>query len=378
MKKFLIILLSLSFFSCNSQNIKNDELYPIRIKNKGFGYINAKGETIIEPQFELAEMFSENLACVRIKHKYGFINRNGEIVIEPKYRSAKAFKNGFAIVETTTNHIREYKYIKKNGEVLNFNFDKYYDFKEDMGLIYNQETGFGFINSMGEIAINPKYKEAGHFSNGLASVKIGNNYGYINKLGEIVVKPKYYLVTNFKNGLAAVRDKEYQNTKYIDTLGQIVLSINSDYIAHNFNDGLAMFKQGKGYGFVNKKGEVIINPDNSFEIVDDFNEGFARFFTKTETGFINKKGEIVFKVKKNVFLGDISEGMIPFYVKDEESYLNPKYGYLDTNGKTVIKPQFKKAAKFINGIAEVLLKNSLSEVYINTKGEFIYNEKGKD
>lgn len=359
--------------SCSSQNNKSNLLLPIRMNNGLYGYINNKGDSILKPQFELAEKFSENLAPVRMNRKFGYINEQGDMVIEPVFRKAGYFKNGLATITTEKG---KYTYVKKNGQLIDKAFDKCYPFSEGMGRIEKYgdgyESTFGFINTNGDIVIECKYKNVGDFHDNLALVKINDKYGFINKSGEIVIEPKYYSATEFKKGLAAVRNVE-NKTLFLNNKGEIVLEIESYYIGYNFYDGLAMFnrKGEKGIGFVNKKGEVVIEPDDRFESVDNFNHGLARFFTKKETGFINKKGQIVFKVNKNVLLGEISEGMIPFQIRDNNLSSN-NFGYMNLKGDIVIKPQFQQAESFSNGVARVVLKNSITYRYINKKGELIY------
>ncbi|MBQ7120421.1 MAG: WG repeat-containing protein [Oscillospiraceae bacterium] len=83
------------------------------------GYINEKGEIVIEPQFEFAEAFSKNglaavcgggiwekkegVASVDIASyngKWGYINEKGEIVIDIQFLDAESFdENGLAKVQ---------------------------------------------------------------------------------------------------------------------------------------------------------------------------------------------------------------------------------------------------------------------------------------
>lgn len=50
-----------------------------------FGYINKKGDWVIEPKYDRAEDFDNGLASVCINDKYGYINIKGEQVIPCKY-----------------------------------------------------------------------------------------------------------------------------------------------------------------------------------------------------------------------------------------------------------------------------------------------------
>jgi hypothetical protein len=46
--------------------------------------------------------------------------------------------------------------------------------------------------------------DAGRFSEGLASIKMGEKHGFIDKTGQIVIKPEYDSVTSFSDGMALV------------------------------------------------------------------------------------------------------------------------------------------------------------------------------
>lgn len=55
------------------------------------------------------------------------------------------------------------------------------------------------------MAIDCKYDDADIFSEGLAPVKLGNNWGYIDKTGKEVVPCRYEDASNFSEGLAGVK-----------------------------------------------------------------------------------------------------------------------------------------------------------------------------
>jgi hypothetical protein len=127
-------------------------LIPVRFNGK-YGYINPKGEYVINPQFEWADFFSEGLAPVRIDGKHGFIDKKGQIAINPQFEWVDFFSEGLAPV--------------KIG-------DKW-----------------GFIDKKGKIVINPLFEWADPFSEGLASVMIGDKWGFIDKKGKIVINPLF-------------------------------------------------------------------------------------------------------------------------------------------------------------------------------------------
>ena len=116
-----------------------------------WGFVNQSGTTVINPQFERAQSFSEGLAGVRTGGKWGFIGENGKFSINPQFDAVENFAEGLAPVRI-------------GGR-------------------------WGFINPAGKFVINPQFNEAMCFTNGLARVKLGGQFGYINTSGMFVNNP---------------------------------------------------------------------------------------------------------------------------------------------------------------------------------------------
>jgi hypothetical protein len=144
-----------------------------------FGYLNEKGETIIEPRFNYSGNFSGGLAMVGIliavdrlsvphsdkakklsnRYKMGFINEKGEEVIGLTFDKAKPFSEGLAVV----------------GKIISGD-----------PASETEKYKYGFINMNGELVIDYLYDYAGSFSGGKASVQTGSDSSfYIDKTGKI-------------------------------------------------------------------------------------------------------------------------------------------------------------------------------------------------
>lgn len=69
-------------------------------KNNSCYMIDGSGRQISENTFEDADMFRDGTyAAVQVDGKWGFIDKKGEMVIEPQYEEARSFANGFAAVK---------------------------------------------------------------------------------------------------------------------------------------------------------------------------------------------------------------------------------------------------------------------------------------
>src|SRR3712207_686646 len=76
----------------------NNELYPV-IVDKKYGYINDKGELIIDTVYDYAEEFCDDLAIVGVQGNLGYINKKGEVVIDFKFKGANVFSEDLAAVQ---------------------------------------------------------------------------------------------------------------------------------------------------------------------------------------------------------------------------------------------------------------------------------------
>ena len=97
---------------------------PICVNNK-WGYIDLKGNLVIDLKYEYACSFNEGLGRINIKNGvfsqglWGFINKDGEIIIEPKFKSISDFDGGYAQINESKNN-----YIDKSGNlILNHKFN---------------------------------------------------------------------------------------------------------------------------------------------------------------------------------------------------------------------------------------------------------------
>ena len=62
------------------------------------GFIDPKGNWIVDAQYETVHDFSFGLARVKRDGLWGYVNTKGELVIDPQFEDAEDMKNGFAAV----------------------------------------------------------------------------------------------------------------------------------------------------------------------------------------------------------------------------------------------------------------------------------------
>lgn len=356
LKKLLtIFFILISFNSFGKKKKEEIKLFPVKINGK-FGYINNKGKIVIPPKFTYASSFSEGLAVVDYDK---FIDTSGKVVMDFFDGTTGSpvvfpFSEGMARMVGGCI-VAIWGYIDKKGNrVISLPSDVMcYDFSESLARVERMRSNkWGYINREGKFVIEPKFDDAGDFSEGLARVSLGGimawpqgetgrimgNWGYINKKGEWVIPPQFDYALDFSEGLAAVG--------FGGILDKHKIFINSR----------------KGY--INKKGKFVIPPQ--YEDARNFSEGLAGVKIDGKWGYINKKGKLVIK-PQFVEVSEFSEGLARVRCDD---WVYGKWGYINKKGKLVIKPQFDGAGDFCSGLAKVRVGSK--EGYIDKKGKFIW------
>ena len=76
---------------------------------------------------------------------------------------------------------------------------------EEMLAPFQRSDGlWGYVNGDHCWAIEARFREAGHFYDGLARVDIGGKSGFIDKTGRMVINPQFDFANHFSEGFASV------------------------------------------------------------------------------------------------------------------------------------------------------------------------------
>jgi hypothetical protein len=183
---------------------------------------------------------------------------------------------------------------------------------------------WGYVNSSGQLVINPQFDNAEEFHEGRAKVCLGkpcnwwdspgdSRWGYIDVSGKVVVTPQYGAASSFSEGLASICSEECSKSDtskpirgYIDRDGKLVIPMQFG-IAGDFKEGLAQVCIGKcdwkesGYngkfGFIDHSGHFVINPQ--YDNAGDFENGFAKVTLgkgdDAKSGYVDKAGKIIWQ-----------------------------------------------------------------------------------
>lgn len=159
-----------------------------------------------------------------------------------------------------------------------------------------------------------------------------------------------------ENGL--VRAKSGGKWGFIDKNGKFVINPQFDSVS-NFVDGLACVVANELYGYIDTTGAYVINPQ--FDNAEDFYNDLAVVCTGGKYGYIDRTGNYVINPQfdwAGSFFDDVARVEV-----------GEKYGFINKSGAYVINPQFDSVDYFSNGLAAV--KSGDRWGYIDITGKVI-------
>ncbi|MEK6512535.1 WG repeat-containing protein [Myroides odoratimimus] len=247
---------------------------------------------------------------------------------------------------------------------------------EDVILIPSQDKDgkWGYVDEDKNWVIEPQYADAWMFSRGMAVASVSDGeYGIINTVGEWMVEPKYLIITTHVDRRGAkyfMTQKDHKTTIY-DEGGHKITStlemiIESDTIFEN--DRYRLVGSNNHYGFINPKGEWVIEPKYSFGT--QFSEGLASMSLDDNSRvIINDKGDVLKHFSEEIgYVGIFRNGLAPIRNRDA-------YGYVNKTGEVVIDYKYVDASDFKDGIAFVREDDSNTFHCINTSGETLFSKE---
>lgn len=343
-----------------------------------FGYIDLKGNWIIQPQFYAAHPFSEGLAAVMalrasdldcenpeldrsyltdedaayrlrllrmgIRHReedgeawqptrplrrlFGYIDATGNTVIAAKYEVAMPFNGNRAYVRFRG----KWGVIDKKG---NWIMAPVLDQPDHMSSAYGYETDYlSESDDLSERSRNydePMETDIYYFSEGMGAISYNGKFGFIDSTGKVIVAPVYDNVGAFSQGLAPVRHLDRWG--YVDKTGKEVIAIHFRSASSFTENGLALVE-------TSMPESGLSSPEPGLEYEDNETSYF---------GYIDRNGKWAIRPQFS-YATDFSEGLAVASVD-----YGPK-GFIDKSGKFIIQPKYDYANNFHHGVAYVHLR----------------------
>lgn len=345
--------------------------------------MNAKGEVILEPTYDLAADFEGIYAKVKVEGVWGIIDRQGKWVMEPAY-------------DFITMVGQEAIIVKEKGEMFNHRYGMRAlntgtwlvpMEKRQLGLpsdglikIEKGDNPFsmtcGYVDYTGKEVIPPIYSDCKDFYDGLAMVSGADMKSFfINRKGETILKlPGFPTVSQYRGGMYAVREGE--GFTFYDTQGEKIFSGPYEEIGYydQLEEGLIPVRQGKLWGYIDLKGNWKIEPQfdigNFYEFQNGFVEGRAMVKQGGKVGFIDTDGNWVVPPKYEDGR-DFSEG-------GAQVKMDGQWGLIDLEGNELLPCAYTYVMRFKNGLARVITGDLLAAKTGGPGGAFGYvDQKGK-
>lgn len=294
-------------------------------KDLRWGYIDTNGQIILDAQYEYAGDFEKSYAVNQKDGLWGVINLDGQEQLPFKYNSISPFFDTWMV-----------------------------GIKSPTRLIFNP-NGFERITKM--------YARQGAFSENRCQVKMDSLWGFIDEEGTEVIECQFEEVRNFSEGMAAVLKNGQWG--FVDAEGEIPFELShpkGDIVSvGDFSNGLAWFKVGYHYGYINPKGEEAI-PLN-FTKVFDFKFGVARAVFKGKTGLIDAAGQWILKPERFEYITDFNQ----WGVAEAREKFKGKRCLINAKGEVLTPLKYSFISEFKEGFAKV--GNGQFYGLMNTLGE---------
>lgn len=321
-----------------------------------------------------------------LKHK--FIDKNGKTVfyVGPNTKAARKFADGVLTVNASENFgnsgTTNVQLWNKAGDLI-FQLSKGSIRNSSEGLCAFQDAGeykndnWGYVDHDGKIVVNPQFRDAAPFSDGLAAVKVSTGlqaygegkWGFIDRKGQIVIAPIYEKCSPFEEGLAVVS----LNGKFglINRQGVFVIPPAFDG-ASGFKNGVAYVAKWDeknsclSYYEMNKAGKL--TQRQAVKIYGTPLMDLPFLYGESQLSFSREMGfeSTIDKLRRKV---------TPELVRQHSFGKNGKvlYGYKNPAGKFVIPPSYAQAQDFSDGLAAVSTDGN-SWGYIDKTGAKIIDE----
>lgn len=287
---------------------------------------------------------------IHINGKYGYINAQGTVVVAPKFFSVNWFNGNRALVETT---LLRKAIIDENGNIIFQDTTAFWypAFQEGLLKAETKDRKTCFLDSLGKtrfcLSDSVFFVESG-FSCGRLLVRLHSGiFAYLDTDGKEVYRFKHGFPGNYSEDIA--RRSFKGRTCYYNKKGRQLFCIKG--WGGDFSNGLALVAQQNKTYFIDHKGKAKL-VHLPYDTITPFVNGFAQITKNQQVGFINTDGKII---------------ITPQY--DKSLYFSSNVVAVQKQGKW----------QFLNEYNQVLFPKLFDEVAApGFVGELAYVRQGKE
>jgi len=221
---------------------------------------------------------------------------------------------------------------------------------------------WGYADQRQRLVLPLQYDEAGPFVDGVAWVRQGELFGYINSGGSLLTPLHFTKASNFHQGRATVGLGG--ETFDINAGGQRLSTQPSPAPEVDvLSLGHITHQNGKlGYRFT--VGDAVVPA--TYDEIQETTNGLLLVRQGPQWGVINGKGKLVLPLAYDAIRAS-SDVELP--IVEQQGH----FGYLAPDGHLLVKPKYKAAEPFQEGVARVVTEAG-QPGYIDEKGEEYFED----
>lgn len=214
-----------------------DGLAVVKIKDQNFALIDRHGNLVHQYQYFYVGNYGEQLLAFKksMNDKLGYIDMKGNVVIEPTFSVALPFEDGRAVINVADDFQNKYGLIDKKGTYIiqpQYNdINILGEHRVAVGIAIDKEKPFigskyAIANWNGEMLTDFLYDHVSKFDQGIASTSVGHKAFFIDRSG------------NRARGLPIV-----EGADSVTLIGNLVRVTKSTRVAYITRKGKLVWKQ---------------------------------------------------------------------------------------------------------------------------------------
>ncbi len=227
----------------------------------GFGFRDRhSGEVVIEPQYDAVMYFSQDRLGVRAQGVWILIDRHSGRTLSVPPRQFQDLRRVSA--ELTWALVGERWGMMDPDErfVLAPRFDAVLYFSDELDLAVAGEK-CGLVAHSGLVVVEPECDSISVPTEGLAAFKLSGKCGYFDEHdGEMVIQPQFKTAGPFSQGVAHVQDFGTNKFGYIDRSAGYAIAPKFDAARPFDKDGHAWVQIANKWGRIDLDGQWVIQP----------------------------------------------------------------------------------------------------------------------
>lgn len=336
-------------------NFFESGLEPV-MKNGKYGYINIKGEEVIDFKYEEAENFINDIAAVKKDGGWGYIDKKGSLVIKPEFKQALGFIPQVDVALVTTKDDKkalvntegkvlikcdEVRVLSEYDEFINKNIQYVYYAavnNNKCALVKVEKGSATFITDYKYIDL---YYYDGKFQYSKLKSQDEQEFGILDENGKEIKQ-------DFHQNGDEIRYDEVHNGRRVITDGnglcgiadenkKVILSPQFTYIHPFVNKEYSIVDAMGKQGLISREGELIIEPGKYHITPLENKEEYVAITKYSEEEKENGKCRL-YDVKRRKYIG--KEYLHVFPMNDDFVFevSDMKSGLMNKNGEIIVEP----------------------------------------